>query len=125
MFGKQTWIINAPINHGCSGGPILNSHSEVIGIATFGKKENDGTTELNGFIPISALEEVIASSEYLNAVLYADIFKENPTININDNFFKHADKNYCRTCYEGKLVSEIVDAKAGCSSCQPHQKITD
>ena len=124
-FGVQVWIINAPINHGCSGGPILNSHREVIGIATFGEKYDDGSTELNGFIPISALEEVITSPEYLNAVLYADIFKENPTINKNDNFFKHADKNYCRTCYEGKVVSEIVDEKSGCSSCQPYQEKTD
>ncbi len=125
LFGVQAWIINAPINHGCSGGPILNSHREVIGIATFGEKYHDGSTELNGFIPISALEEVITSPEYLNAVLYADIFKENPTIDKNDNFFKHDDKNYCRTCYESKIVSEIADEKSGCSSCQPYQEITD
>jgi len=125
LFGMPVWITNALINHGCSGGPILNSHREVIGIATYGAKYDDGSTELNGFIPISALEEVITSPEYLNAVLYADILKENPTINKNDNFFKHDAKNYCRTCYEGKVVSEIVDEKSGCSSCQSYQEKTD
>ena len=121
LYGGQVWIINAPINHGCSGGPILNSNREVIGIATYGEKYNDGSTELNGFIPISALKEVIASSDYLKAVLYADIFIKKPTINKNENFFTLDDKNYCRTCYEGKEVSEIVDEEAGCPSCQPCQ----
>ncbi len=116
---KKAWITNAVINHGCSGGPILNSNREVIGISTYERKYDDGSTEQNGFIPISALKEVVNSSEYLNAVLYLDMLAEKPLIDKCKDLFTHNDKNYCRMCYEGKVVSEIVDEEAGCSSCQP------
>lgn len=65
LFQSQAWIVDAPINHGCSGGAILNNRGEVIGIATFGKVENDGSTECNGFIPISSLQDVLKSEEYI------------------------------------------------------------
>lgn len=59
LFGIQAWLVDIPINHGCSGGPVLNEQQEVIGIATFGAEHNDGSTEVNGFIPISFLDEVL------------------------------------------------------------------
>jgi RNA-directed DNA polymerase len=74
-FEKKIWVINAPINHGCSGGPILNARDEVIGIATYGEKTEDGSTEFNGFIPISTLLEIIKSDEYTVACSKLDEIK--------------------------------------------------
>ncbi len=59
LFGIQAWLVDIPINHGCSGGPVLNEQHEVIGIATFGAESNDGSTEVNGFVPISFLDSVL------------------------------------------------------------------
>lgn len=59
VLGTDAWLVDVPINHGCSGGPVLNEKNEVIGIATFGTEHHDGSTEVNGFIPISALSHIL------------------------------------------------------------------
>jgi len=61
LFGIEAWLVDVPINHGCSGGPVLNERHEVIGVATFGSENNDGTTEVNGFISISKLNEIMSA----------------------------------------------------------------
>ncbi|MGH1440257.1 MAG: trypsin-like peptidase domain-containing protein [Cellvibrionaceae bacterium] len=60
-FENIVWIVDIPINHGCSGAPIFNDKFKVIGIATFGAAKNDGSTDYNGFIPISTLTDFITS----------------------------------------------------------------
>ncbi len=55
LFDNDFFIIDSPIIFGNSGGPILNSQLEVIGIATRGSEKHDARTKFNGFIPISTL----------------------------------------------------------------------
>lgn len=121
LFGGPVWIVDVPINHGCSGGPVLNNKGEVIGIARCGAANNDGTNEANGFLPISILTDVVASAEYINCTLYADMLEAKPTIDKGKNIFVHNGKNYCRICYEGKVVSEVEELEGGagysCISC--------
>ncbi|WED43378.1 reverse transcriptase domain-containing protein [Legionella cardiaca] len=53
VLGINVWLIDIPITHGISGGPVLNSNDEVIGIATVGSEKHDSTTISHGFIPIA------------------------------------------------------------------------
>ncbi len=54
--GVQT---DASINHGNSGGPLINMQSEVIGINTAGKSLSDSASGLGFAIPVNEVKEVV------------------------------------------------------------------
>ncbi|WP_064601613.1 reverse transcriptase domain-containing protein [Photobacterium sp. J15] len=55
LYGEKLWLLDIPVIHGNSGGPVLNDKYEVIGIAAIGSPKHDNSTKLHGFIPISTL----------------------------------------------------------------------
>jgi len=55
--GRQYIQITAPISHGSSGGPVLNSYAEVIGVA-LGTIENG--QNLNFAVPVAYLSRLLA-----------------------------------------------------------------
>lgn len=56
--------MDANINHGSSGGPVINERGEVIGLTTFGSLENSGglAAGLNFAIPVAILDEYLDSA---------------------------------------------------------------
>ncbi len=56
--GNSVFQIDATINHGNSGGPLLNDHGEVIGVTTFGLAEV-GLDRFNFAIKISEAHSLI------------------------------------------------------------------
>jgi S1-C subfamily serine protease len=54
--GVQT---DASINHGNSGGPLINMDSEVIGINTAGKSLSDSASGLGFAIPVNEVKQVV------------------------------------------------------------------
>ena len=58
--GFKVLQTDASVNHGNSGGPMVNSQSEVIGIVTF---KLSGTDNLNFVIPVNYLRGLMESPE--------------------------------------------------------------
>ncbi|OBF00983.1 serine protease [Mycolicibacterium elephantis] len=50
---------DAPINHGNSGGPLINMNAEVIGINTAGKSLSDSASGLGFAIPANEMKHVV------------------------------------------------------------------
>jgi S1-C subfamily serine protease len=50
---------DASINHGNSGGPLINMESEVIGINTAGKSLSDSASGLGFAIPVNEVKETV------------------------------------------------------------------
>lgn len=71
--GDTLFQITAPISPGSSGGPILNSSSQVIGVAT---AHLEGGQNLNFAIPSSYLSALLAQPQTLRR--FADIAGERP-----------------------------------------------
>jgi S1-C subfamily serine protease len=55
LDGVQT---DAPINHGNSGGPLINMNSEVVGINSAGKSLSDSASGLGFAIPVNEMKVV-------------------------------------------------------------------
>jgi S1-C subfamily serine protease len=51
---------DAPINHGNSGGPLLNSRGEVIGINSQIESESGGNVGIGFAVPINTVKEVVS-----------------------------------------------------------------
>jgi S1-C subfamily serine protease len=62
LYDEKLWLLDIPVIHGNSGGPVLNEGQEVIGIATIGSPKHDNSTKLHGFIPISTLLKYLQES---------------------------------------------------------------
>lgn len=61
---KGAIISDVNINHGNSGGPLINMAGEVVGITTFGDTpEQGGGPGISGIIPISLASSVLAEAE--------------------------------------------------------------
>ena len=72
--GVQT---DASINHGNSGGPLINMNSEVVGINTAGKSGNDnGSIGLGFAIPVNEVKDVVQ-----NLITQGKMF--HPTLGLN------------------------------------------
>lgn len=71
--GVQT---DASINHGNSGGPLINMNSDVIGINTAGKSLSDSASGLGFAIPVNEVKEVVEG-------LIKDGKMSHPTLGLN------------------------------------------
>ncbi len=86
--GRKLLQITSAISHGSSGGPILNTHGEVIGVAVgilqSGQNLNFAVpvSNLNNFLrsesssPVQTVKELLAASEQINKAQQADKYSD-------------------------------------------------
>ena len=129
-FELTVWIVDTPINHGCSGAPILNKKNQVIGIATFGTAQDDGSTEYNGFIPISTLISQTKNLTYIIKKYEADnrnkiyelktkLKKNLKGIKETKNTYYFNKQHYCRACFKkGDLIALSPTKSKSLSNCK-------
>jgi S1-C subfamily serine protease len=63
--------IDAPINHGNSGGPLLNSRGEVIGVNSQIETESGGNVGIGFAVPVNTIKEVVAQIKESGKVEHA------------------------------------------------------
>jgi len=59
---RDVLISDVNINHGNSGGPLLDVQGKVLGICTFGDFTNKGGPGISGVVSIKAAREIVADS---------------------------------------------------------------
>lgn len=64
-YRSTFWLVDIPLLKGNSGGPVLNSSMEVIGVATMGSKNHDRTTIMHGFLPNDGICNILKNPDFL------------------------------------------------------------
>jgi S1-C subfamily serine protease len=87
--GKDRWIqISAPVSHGSSGSPVLNSNGEVIGVATLLIRSGQ---MLNFAIPVEVAKELLRKAASETQVQpFVDFAKQNIDDLLHDPNYKAA-----------------------------------
>ncbi|WP_165900272.1 reverse transcriptase domain-containing protein [Marinobacterium mangrovicola] len=107
-FGKRFWLIDIPVIHGNSGGPVLNEKLEVVGIATLGSAINDGKNKFNGFVPISTLTGILNTPQYNKIYRYSLLHSKKPKVEIEKDLFYVDGLTYCKKCFLDKKQAITV-----------------
>lgn len=58
------WCVDTVLMEGNSGGPILNSSLEVVGVAARGSDKNSVNSYIYGFIPATVLDMIVRSDKF-------------------------------------------------------------
>jgi S1-C subfamily serine protease len=94
---------DAPINHGNSGGPLLNARGEVIGVNSQIESETGGNVGIGFAVPVNTVKEVVAQIKQNGRVEHAYLGVEMQAISdeLSQTFNLPVD--------EGLLVVNVVD----------------
>jgi S1-C subfamily serine protease len=102
---------DAPINHGNSGGPLLNARGEVIGVNSQIESETGGSVGIGFAVPVNTVKEVVSQIKQSGKVEHSYLGLEMQAVdhNLADTFKLPVA--------EGILVVNVVDgspaARAG------------
>ena len=94
---------DAPINHGNSGGPLLNARGEVIGVNSQIESETGGNVGIGFAVPVNTVKEVVAQIKQNGRVDHAYLGVEMQAISdeLSQTFNLPAD--------EGVLIVTVAD----------------
>jgi S1-C subfamily serine protease len=94
---------DAPINHGNSGGPLLNARGEVIGVNSQIESETGGNVGIGFAVPVNTVKEVVAQIKQNGRVEHAYLGVEMQAISdeLSQTFNLPAD--------EGVLIVTVAD----------------
>ena len=104
--GEVPYIqISAPISHGNSGGPVVNSMGQVIGIASAGFEEGQN---LNLALPITIVDQ-ISTEQPISMQEFYETTSE--YVHLGDRVVVHGSTLAVRTITLGSFMAEYVLAK--------------
>jgi putative serine protease PepD len=94
---------DAPINHGNSGGPLLNARGEVIGVNSQIESETGGNVGIGFAVPVNTVKEVVAQLKEHGKVEHAYMGVQMQAIDeqLSETFKLPVD--------EGVLVVSVVE----------------
>ena len=92
--------ISAPISKGSSGGPVLNSKAEVIGISVAIHEKGQN---LNFAVPSNYLKELLEKANSIKPIESGKVSKGQKTYSLDSG--EDDPNNYSEECYHSKIVS--------------------
>ena len=105
--------IDASINHGNSGGPVLNSKGRVIGISTYGVSPEESGGNFNAAVSVESIQKILVKNNIDNQIGQASVYLENGLDNLLRTYYSLAvtDLTKSKELYNSKydLITPLIN----------------
>jgi hypothetical protein len=100
--------IDASISHGNSGGPILNSIGEVVGVSTYGVNSKEQSADFNAGVSVEEVEKFLKANNIKNEVGEVSNLISKGLNNFTEGYFSQAKENFQRAISLYSPSSEVL-----------------
>lgn len=105
--------IDASINHGNSGGPVLNNKGKVIGISTYGVSPEESGGNFNAAVSVESIQKILTKNNIDNQIGQASVYLEDGLDNLLRTYYSLAvtDLTKSKELYNSKydLITPLIN----------------